>query len=145
TLHVGQEVEVVPGRIKTRIRGLQSHKHKVESIGPGNRVAVNLVGVEVDQLRRGMVLTLPGKLQPTRRVDVHLYLLPDAPAPVEQNDPLDFFTGSAETPAQITLLDADRLEPGHTAWAQLRLRDDVALAKGDRYIVRRPSPSLTIG
>jgi selenocysteine-specific elongation factor len=64
---------------------------------------------------------------------------------VEQNDSLDFFTGSAETPAQITLLDTDRLEPGGTAWAQLRLRDEVALAKGDRYIVRRPSPSLTIG
>jgi len=96
-------------------------------------------------LQRGMVLAAPGRLQPTHRVDVHLSLLPDAPGPVEQNDPLDFFTGSAETPAQITLLDTDRLEPGGTAWAQLRLRDEVAVTKGDRYILRRPSPSLTIG
>lgn len=145
SLHVGQEVEIVPGGLKTRIRGIQSHKHKTESIQPGNRVAVNLVGLDVDQIRRGMVLTLPGKLQPTNRVDVHLHLLPDAPAPLEQNDPLDFFTGSAESPAQITLLDTDRLQPGDTAWAQLRLRDEVALLKGDRYIVRRPSPSLTVG
>jgi len=144
-LRVGQEVEIVPGGLKSRVRGLQSHKHKVDSIGPGNRVAVNLVGLEVDQLQRGMVLASPGRLQPTSRVDVHLSLLPDAPAPVEQNDPLDFFTGSAETPAQITLLDTDRLEPGGTAWAQLRLRDEVAVSKGDRYILRRPSPSLTIG
>jgi selenocysteine-specific elongation factor len=145
SLKVGQEVEIVPGGLKSRVRGLQSHKHKVESIGPGNRVAVNLVGLEVDQLQRGMVLTTAGWLQPTRRVDIHLSLLPDAPAPVEQNDPLDFFAGSAESPAQITLLDTDRLEPGGTAWAQLRLRDEIAVTKGDRYILRRPSPSLTIG
>src|SRR5207237_9254795 len=65
--------------------------------------------------------------------------------PVEPNDALDFFTGSAQTPAQVTLLDTDHLEPGNTAWTQLRLRDEVAVVKGDRYIVRRPSPSLTIG
>jgi selenocysteine-specific elongation factor len=145
TLAVGQEVEIVPPGSRSRVRGLQSHKHKVNTIGPGNRVAVNLVGLEVDQLERGMVLTSPGRLRPTKRLDVHLSLLPNAPAPVEQNDSLDFFTGSAETPAQITLLDTERLEPGRTAWAQLRLRDEVAVAKGDRYIVRRPSPSLTIG
>lgn len=145
SLQVGQEVELVPGGLKSRIRGLQSHKHKVDSIPPGNRVAVNLVGLEVDQVRRGMVLALPGKLQPTKRIDVHLHLLADAPAPVEQNDALDFFSGSTETPAQVTLLDTEKLEPGGTSWVQLRLRDEVALAKGDRYIVRRSSPSLTIG
>ena len=57
----------MPGGLKSRVRGLQSHKHKVESIGPGNRVAVNLVGLDVDQLQRGMVLTTPGWLQSDRR------------------------------------------------------------------------------
>src|SRR5204862_3812938 len=114
-------------------------------IGPGNRVAVNIVGLDVDDLSRGMVLTTPGWLQPTGRVDVYLSLVPDAPAPVEQNDPLDFFTGSAETPARITLLDTERLQPGQSGWAQLRLQELIAAAKGDRYIVRQPSPSLTIG
>ncbi|MDQ6695698.1 MAG: SelB C-terminal domain-containing protein, partial [Chloroflexota bacterium] len=131
--------------LKSRIRGLQSHKHKVESIGPGNRVAVNLVGIEVDNLARGMVIATPGWLEPTQRVDIQLHMLADAPAPLEQNSRLDFFTGSTETPCQITLLDTTQLEPGDTAWAQLRLRDSVALTKGDRYILRRPSPSLTIG
>lgn len=145
TLHVGQEVEIMPGGLRSRIRGIQSHKHKIESIGPGNRVAVNLVGLDVDSLSRGMVLALPGKAQPTRRIDIHLHLLSDAPSPIEQNDPLDFFSGAAETPAAITLLDTNRLEPGGTAWAQLRLRDEVSLVKGDRYIVRQPSPSITIG
>ncbi|HEX9991212.1 MAG TPA: selenocysteine-specific translation elongation factor [Chloroflexia bacterium] len=145
TLRVGQELVVLPPGLKARVRGLQSHKHKVDTIGPGNRVAVNLAGLDVEQLARGMVLTIPGWLEPTNRVDIYLDLLPDAPAPIEQNDLLDFFTGAAETPAQITLLDTERLEPGGNAWAQLRLRDPIAVAKGDRYIVRRPSPSLTIG
>jgi selenocysteine-specific elongation factor len=144
-LKVGQEVEIVPGGLRSRIRGLQSHKHKVESVGPGNRVAVNLVGVEVDDLARGMVVALPGTLEPTTRVDVHLELLAGSPVTLEQNSSLDFFTGASETPAQATLLDADRLEPGQGGLVQLRLRDPVALSKGDRYIVRRPSPSLTIG
>lgn len=145
SLRVGQEVEIVPGGLKSRIRTLQSHKHKVESIGPGHRVAVNLTGLEVERLARGMALTTPGWLEPTRRIDVYLNLLPDAPGPIEQNERLDFFSGSAQTPAQITLLDTDRLEPGKSGWGQLRLRDELALVKGDRYIVRRPSPSLTIG
>ncbi len=145
SLRVGQEVVVVPGGLKSRIRGLQTHRHKVESIGPGNRVAVNLVGLEVEQLTRGMVLTTPSWLDPTTRIDVHLDLLPDAPAPLEQNDLLDFFTGSIETPAQITLLDTDHLLPGQSGWVQVRLRDEIAAVKGDHYIVRRPSPSLTIG
>ncbi|HEX8600483.1 MAG TPA: selenocysteine-specific translation elongation factor [Chloroflexia bacterium] len=142
---VGQEVEIVPGGLRSRIRGLQSHKHKVDSIGPGNRVAVNLVGVEVDELARGMVVALPGTLEPTTRVDVRLDLLVDSPVTLEQNSSLDFFTGASETPAQATLLDVDRLEPGQSGLVQLRLREPVAVAKGDRYIVRRPSPSLTIG
>lgn len=144
-LKVGQEMEIVPGGLRSRIRGLQSHKHKVESIGPGNRVAVNLVGVEVDELARGMVVTLPGTLEPTTRVDIHLELLAASPVTLEQNSSLDFFTGASETVAQATLLDADRLEPGQSGLVQLRLREPVAVSKGDRYIVRRPSPSLTIG
>jgi selenocysteine-specific elongation factor len=145
SFRVGQEVVLVPSGIKSRIRGLQSHKHKVERIEPGNRVAVNLTGVEVDDLARGMVVTTPNWLQATNRVDIHLSLLPDAPTPLRQNSLLDFFTGATETPARITLLDTERLEPGQSGWAQLRLREEVAVAKGDRYIIRRPSPSLTIG
>ncbi len=144
-LRVGQEVEIMPPGLKSRVRGLQSHKHKVDSIAPGNRVAVNLTGLDLGDLERGMVVTTPGWLHPTSRVDIFLNILPGAPDPIEQNDLLDFFTGSAETPARITLLDVERLEPGKSGWAQLRLRKPVALAKGDRYILRRPSPSLTIG
>ncbi|HUG62751.1 MAG TPA: SelB C-terminal domain-containing protein, partial [Methylomirabilota bacterium] len=77
--------------------------------------------------------------------DVRLRLLTDAPLALEQNDEVDLFVGAAEQPARLTLLDRERLQPGETGWVQVRLREPVAVAAGDRFIVRRPSPSLTIG
>ncbi len=145
SLHVGQEVEVVPGAIHGRVRGLQSHKQKVETAHPGSRVAVNLGGVPADALHRGQVLALPGALAPTVRLDVRLHLLADAPQPLRTNALLDVFAGAAESSCRLTLLDTDQLEPGHAAWATLRLATPVAVVKGDRFILRRPSPSLTVG
>ena len=144
-LTVGQEVEIVPAGRRGRIRGLQSHREKVAVVSPGSRVAVNLVGLAVEELRRGDLLTLPGVLAPTDRLDVQLTLTADAPVELEQNDEVDFFLGADELPARVTLLDTQRLRPGETGWVQLRLTRPVAALKGDRFIVRRPSPSITIG
>ncbi|MGI8588916.1 MAG: selenocysteine-specific translation elongation factor [Chloroflexia bacterium] len=145
SLHLGQEVEIVPGGLRSRVRGLQSHKHKTETAPPGGRVAVNLGGVAVDDLRRGQVLTAPGWLEPTVRIDARLHLLADAPGPLAQNALLDFFAGASESSCRVTLLDAQRLEPGSSGWVTLRLSEPVPVVKGDRFILRRPSPSLTIG
>jgi selenocysteine-specific elongation factor len=145
SLAIGQELVALPGEVRARVRGLQSHKHKVETAPPGGRVAVNLGGVAVDDLRRGQVLTPPGWLEATTRLDVRLHLLPDAPRPLQGNSLFDLFTGAAEAPCRVTLLDTDRLEPGKAAWATLRLLAPVAAIKGDRFILRQPSPSLTIG
>src|SRR5688572_11874550 len=82
---VGQEVEILPQRLKSRIRGLQSHKKAVQMAQPGSRTAVNLVGVSTDELARGNVVTTPGWLEPSQLVDVHLRLLPDAPRPLRHN------------------------------------------------------------
>ncbi len=144
-LVVGQEIEIVPTGKRGRIRGLQSHREKVTTADPGSRVAVNLAGLTVDDLRRGDLLTLPGTIQPTDRLDVQLQLTADGTIELEQNDPVDFFVGADEVPAQVTLLDTERLRPGETGWVQLRLARSVAAMKGDRFILRRPSPSLTIG
>jgi len=144
-LTVGQEVEIVPGNFKSRVRGLQMHKTKSEVAAPGNRVAVNLTGLEVSELKRGMVLTTPGWLTTTDRVDVRLNLLPDSPVNIEQNSRFDFFSGAAEATAGITVLDKARLEPGESGLLQLRLSEPLALAKGDKFILRLPSPSQTVG
>ena len=153
TLRIGQEVEIVPaGRDPTRkatlparIRGLQTHKEQIEVAVPGSRVAINLGGVGKDQVRIGAVVTTPGWLRPTTLVDVQLRQLADAGRPLKHNAEVDFFCGAAEVPARVRLLGTDALAPGETGWAQLRLSRPVALVRGDRFIVRRLSPSATIG
>jgi selenocysteine-specific elongation factor len=144
-LNIGQELQIFPQGLISRVRGLQTHGAKVNQAWPGSRVAVNLSNVAVEDLRRGDVLAGPGLLTPTHRVDVRLSLLADSPVALEQNDEVNFFVGAAEVPARVTLLDRERIEPGEIAWVQLRFHQQVAVLKGDRFIVRRPSPSTTIG
>jgi selenocysteine-specific elongation factor len=144
-LAIGDELNVMPRGLATRIRGLQTHARKVERARPGSRVAVNVTGLGVEDLRRGDVLTRPNVLRASHRLDGRLRLLRSSPVSLEQNNQVDFFVGAAELPAWITLLDRERLEPGDTGWVQFRFREPVAVLKGDRFIVRRPSPSLTIG
>ncbi|OQY24316.1 MAG: selenocysteine-specific translation elongation factor [Anaerolineaceae bacterium 4572_32.2] len=150
---VGQEVEILPRELKARVRGLQTHKQQVERAAPGSRVAMNLTGVSKAELVRGDVVTIPGWLHPTLLVDVQLRYLPDtlqsssepAHRPLRHNTQLKFFSGAAETVARVRILGEKTLLPGQTGWAQLRLYDPVTLVKGDRFIIRRPSPSATLG
>jgi len=142
---MGQEVEVLPRGLKARVRGLQTHKQKIDVALPGSRVAINLTGVSTGQLRRGDVVTLPGWLRPTTLVDVRLHYLPDNPRPLRHNTQVDFFSGAAEVVARVRLLGQETLQPGQTGWAQLRLESPVALVKHDRFIIRQPSPSRTLG
>lgn len=145
SLTVGQEVEVVPPGLRARIRGLQSHKRSRQRAVPGSRVAVNLSGVDVHDIHRGDVLTLPDLLHPTTLVDVRLRALPENDAPLRHNQQLDFFVGAAEVPARLRLLGTDQLAPGDTAWAQLALHRPIITVRGDRFIIRQPSPSRTVG
>ncbi len=144
-LQVGQEVEILPQGLKTRIRGLQSHKKSVDLAQPGSRTAVNLTGLSTQDLQRGNVLTTPGWLEPTQLIDTQLKLLPDSPRPLRHNQEVELFTGATETLAHVRLLGVRQLEPGQTGWVQLRLAERIAAIKGDRFIIRQPSPSLTIG
>ena len=144
-ISTGDELRLYPGERRARVRGLQSHQEKVSRALPGRRTAVNLSGITTEEVRRGNVLAPPGIMNPSHRLDVRLRLLPDAPVALKQNDEVDFFTGAAELPARITLLDRERLGPGESAWVQLRFREPIAVLKNDRFIVRRPSPSETLG
>ena len=144
---VGDEVEIVPAGLKARIRGMQTHKKSVEVGLPGSRLAVNLTGVHPDELRRGMVIARPGALQPTTMVDARLRLVRGEAGqpPLRHSQPVDFFSGAAEVPARVRLLDAEQLAHGSSGWVQLVLEAPVALAPGDRFIIRQASPSLTLG
>lgn len=144
-LQVGQEVEVLPQGLKTRVRGLQSHKKTVELAQPGSRTAVNLTGLSTTDVARGNVLTTPGWLEPSQLIDVQLRLLPDSPRPLRHNQEVEIFTGATEVSGYTRLLGVRELEPGQTGWVQLRLTERIPIIKGDRFIIRQPSPSLTIG
>ena len=136
TLNVGQEVQLAPSGERGRIRGLQSHRKKLDQADPGRRLAVNLSGIERDEVRRGEVLTTSGWLQPTSRIDALLRLTPDCPRPLKHNETLSFHVFTNEAAARVRLLDADQIAPGEEGWAQLHLTDPVPVVKGDLFVLR---------
>ncbi len=142
---VGQEVEILPQGMHTRIRTLQTHKKQVEQAQPGSRVAMNLANVARSDLVRGNVVVVPGQLRTTTLFDARIDLLPDAPRAIAHNTLVDLYVESQEIPAKVRLLDIDELQPGQSAWVQLRLERPAVLARRDRFILRIPSPSTTIG
>lgn len=141
----GQEVIIQPVGVRGRVRGLQTHNLKVPRATPGARVAVNLAGVPLERVRRGHWVALPGQYAPTRRLDLQLRQLPDVSQPVAHNLEVKFFLGAAEVIGRLRLLGADVLPPGEIGWAQIELREPVVAVRGDRYILRRPSPGETLG
>jgi selenocysteine-specific elongation factor len=145
TLQVGQEVEVLPQGLRTRIRTLQTHRQQVDIAYPGTRVAINLAGIARQELSRGSVIAWPGQLQPTLLLDARLQLVADAPRPLLHNALVDFYSGAQEIQARVRLLEGEQLEPGQQGWIQLRLSQPAVVARRDRFILRLPSPSTTIG
>jgi selenocysteine-specific elongation factor len=145
TLHVGQDIEILPSGLKGRIRGLQTHKTKIEEAVPGSRVAANLTGVEVREILRGDVVILPGSYSTTRLIDVHFHLLPDNVHPIKHDQQVKLYLGASQRMARIRLLGKERLNPGEDGWLQLVMNIPVVASREDHFIIRRPSPGLTIG
>jgi len=141
-LSVGQEVELVLSGESTRIRGLQTHRTKLENASPGSRVAANLTGVSQEAIARGEVLATPGWLTPTTAMDVRLRVIPEAPHQLRHNMFLTVHTGSSEEVARLRLLESDTVAPGQTTWAQLKLNSPLAVVKGDYFVVRSNQTTL---
>ncbi|HJR80238.1 MAG TPA: selenocysteine-specific translation elongation factor [Anaerolineales bacterium] len=144
-LAVGDEVEILPSGVRGRVRGLQTHRKKEDRAISGSRTAANISGVETENIRRGEVVTRPGQYRATRRIDASFHLLRDASSSLQHAQEVKFFVGASETIASLRLLGKDELIPGADGWIQLELRDPVVAVRGDRYILRRPSPPETLG
>ncbi len=142
-LSVGQEIEIMPPGLRGHIRGLETHKKKVETALPGTRVAVNLANVPAERVERGMVITTPGWLVPAEFIDVRLRAVPGLVRPINHNMEGHFYSGTTEAAVVIRLLDKPQLAGGETGWAQLKLDRPVAVAKDDFFIIR--SPQGTVG
>jgi selenocysteine-specific elongation factor len=142
---VGEEVAIQPGDRRARIRGIQTHKRGLEIARPGSRVALNVSGIEKGELARGMVVTHPGTIAPTTVISARLTLLASVSGALGQDDQVKVHAGTAEVMARVSLLEGSALDPGGSAWAQLHLAEPLAIAMGDRFVIRRPSPSETLG
>ena len=145
SLSIGDEVVVLPSGEKGRVRGLQTHKKKEEFSVPGSRTAVNISGISLEDIRRGEVVVKAGQYESTRRLDAHFRLLDDISQPLKHNTEVKLFVGASETIATLRLLGTEILMPGDEGWIQLELRDEIVTVRGDRYILRRPSPAETLG
>jgi selenocysteine-specific elongation factor len=145
SLRLGDEVVVLPRGERGRVRGLQSHKRKAEIAVPGSRTAVNVSGIALEDIQRGDVIAHPGDYRPTARLDVTMRLLADVSQPLKHNTEVKLFVGAKEVLARLRLLGEEELSPGEEGWLQLETSEPVVAARGDHYILRRPSPGETLG
>ncbi len=145
SIRVGDAVMIYPPGYKARVRGLQVHSASVEEALAGNRTAVNLQGLEKEELERGMVVAPGGALISSRRLDAYLEILESAPRALKHRQAVRFHTGTSERVGMPLLLDAEELTPGASGYVQFFLREPLALKPGDRFVIRSFSPAFTWG
>lgn len=145
SLRVFDRVEILPRRLEARIRNIQVHGRQVESALAGQRVAINLAGIDRDEVPRGSVLTTGGWLQPSVQFAARLEITSRAEQPLKNLARVHIHYGTAEAIARVVLLERDELLPGESAPARIRAEEPVVVARGDRFIIRSYSPVTTIG
>ncbi|MGB4594250.1 MAG: selenocysteine-specific translation elongation factor, partial [Coriobacteriia bacterium] len=138
-------VEVYPGGKRGRIRSVQMHGAQVDRANAGNRVALNIAGLERDEIDRGDIIAEPGSLTVTDRIDAYVTYLPSEEKPFESGARVHVHHGTREVLGRVLLMDADILRPGERGYAQLRLEEPLAPRYDDRFIIRSYSPMWTIG
>ncbi|MBP1594832.1 MAG: selenocysteine-specific translation elongation factor SelB [Acidobacteria bacterium] len=143
-IHRDEEVELLPGSRISKVRGIQVHGHPTDRAEAGQRTAVNLQGLDLSQVERGMCLTAPHLFQATQLLDARLELLPGA-RPLRSFSKVRFHQGTSEVLARVAILGQSVLEPGEEAYAQLRLDAPALCLMGDPFIIRQFSPATTIG
>ena len=144
-LEVGDEVALQPGRKMGRVRGLQRHRTKVGRLEPGTRAAVNVSGLRLEDVERGMVLARPGTLAGATVLDVHLQAPPILSHPLAHGAGITVLAGTAEAQARLRLLGCEALLPGQSGWAQLVLESPMAVRPGDHCIVRTSNETAAGG
>jgi selenocysteine-specific elongation factor len=144
-LRVGDELRLEPAGAPVRVRALQAHGAPRDEVAAGGRVAVQLGGVELADLARGQELIAAGGPAPARRLLARLALLPDAPPLGERGAEATLHAGAAEVAARVRPLSPATLAPGGEGLVVIHARSPVVAARGDRFVLRRPSPAATAG
>jgi len=151
TLREGQTLAVLPRGLEASARGVQVHGRQHTSAEAGHRVAVNVGGLELADLERGATLCEPGAFEPTARIDAVVDLLADA-RPLRHGARVRFHQGTSEVMGRVALAaprggqqPITELAPGASAYARIRLERPAVVTRGDRFILRAYSPTVTIG
>ena len=140
----GETLSLQPKGINVRVKGLQCHGHKQSDLTSGDRAAINLHGVSVDDIARGDILVSTGYLEPTYIFDGKLYLLSTAKE-LKNRARVRIHAGTNEIFGRVVLLDKEKLEPGTEALIEVRLEEEMNLSPGERFVIRSYSPQITIG
>lgn len=144
-LAVDDELALLPRARPARVRALQSHQESLPAVGPGRRVAVNLVGVGHDAVERGDALVRPGQWHATRRVDASLAVLPSLDHEVSRRGAYVAYVGSGERPVRLRVLGGSALQPGDEGLVRLHLAEALPLVPGDRFVLRETGRAETVG
>jgi selenocysteine-specific elongation factor len=144
TVKLGQELVIEPGQVIAKVRSLQVHGKKMTSAFAGQRVAINLTGVEVAEVAKGSVIINPNAFKVGNIVDVLVYNLPDTGKALEQRQLLRFHIGTSEVIGRIHLLEHEEILPGQEGYAQILLESPVLAAPGDHFVLRNYSPMQTV-
>ncbi len=144
-VRTGDTIMIYPGKITSKVRGVQVHNKSVEQALAGQRTAINFQGLEKAAIQRGQTLAFPGTLHPSYMVDVSLLFLKSNRKALKNRTRVRFHTGTSEILGNLILLDREEVKPGDETVAQLRLDAPVSLVKDDRYVIRSYSPVRTIG
>jgi selenocysteine-specific elongation factor len=144
-IKIGEEIQILPEEITSRIRGIQVHNQPVEEAVAGQRTAINLQGMEKSAIKRGDVLARPETIRPSQRLDVFVEFLSANAKNLKNRTLVRLHTGTSEIIARVILLDKDELSPGQKAFAQLVLVNKDVVVAGDRFVLRSYSPITTIG
>ncbi len=146
SLSTGQSVVIYPKNLHTRIRTMETYKERTDTAQPGTRIAINLMSLEKDLLKRGDIVFVSEKqVRLSRTFNAVVELIPQLTNPLKRNTEFKIYLGTGKIIGRLVLLEGGELKPGQSALAQLRFREQVAARIGDHFIIRKLSPSETIG
>lgn len=145
TIQTGDTVMVYPQKKLARVRELQNHDESQTQVEAGMRVAVNIAGVDRQELVRGCTIAQPDSMQLSRQIAVFLQMTPDAAYGIKNSSKLHFHLGTQELICKVRLLDADQLEAGESGYALLTFDEELVARNLDRFIIRFFSPMTTVG
>lgn len=145
SLSVGEEVEILPSAKHAKVRSIQAYHDDVKEAAAGQRIALNLQGLDRIEVERGSMLARPDTLLFSSRIDASLKLLDLPLNPIRHDSVLRFHIATTQEEARLVILDKDQIEPGQELFVQFVFKKPVVVLPGDRFILRGPYAVQTVG